>query len=60
MGGGGVNPQSLDSPPSDEVRDAIRAFAERYNAEWLIEKNGHRSPLNMRHTWLERTFRRAA
>jgi len=44
----------------DEVRDAIRAFAERYNAEWLIEKNGHRSPLNMRHTWLEQTFRRAA
>jgi putative transposase len=44
----------------DEVRDAIRAFAERYNAEWLIEKNGHRSPLDMRHTWLEQTFRRAA
>jgi transposase InsO family protein len=44
----------------DEARDAIRAFAERYNAEWLIEKNGHRSPLNMRHTWLEQTFRRAA
>ena len=44
----------------DEVRDAVRAFAERYNAEWLIEKNGHRSPLDMRHTWLEQTFRRAA
>ena len=44
----------------DEVRDAIRAFAERHNAEWLIEKNGHRSPLNMRHTWLEQSFRRAA
>ena len=44
----------------DEVRDAIRAFAERYNAEWPIEKNGHRSPLNMRHTWLEQSFRRAA
>ena len=44
----------------DEVRDAIRAFAERYNAEWLIEKNGLRSPLNMRHTWLEQSFRRAA
>ena len=28
----------------DEVRDAVRAFAARYNAEWLIEKNGHLSP----------------
>ena len=28
----------------DEVRDAVRAFVTRYNAEWLIEKNGHRSP----------------
>ena len=27
----------------DDVRDAVRAFAARYNAEWLIEKNGHRS-----------------
>ena len=44
----------------DEVRDAVRAFAARYNAEWLIEKNGHRSPLGMRAAWLEQTFRRAA
>ncbi len=27
----------------DEARDAVRAFVARYNAEWLIEKNGHRS-----------------
>ena len=44
----------------DEVRGAIRAFATRYNAEWLIEKNGHRSPLDARAAWLEQTFRRAA
>ena len=28
----------------DEVRDAVRAFIARYNAEWLVEKNGHLSP----------------
>ena len=44
----------------DEVRGAIRAFATRYNAEWLIEKNGHRSPLDARAAWLEQTFRHAA
>jgi putative transposase len=32
----------------DEVRDAVRAFIARYNAEWLIEKNGHLSPHAMR------------
>ncbi|MCA3425024.1 MAG: hypothetical protein INF81_18895 [Roseomonas sp.] len=30
----------------DEVRDAVREFVARYNAEWLIEKSGFRSPLN--------------
>jgi transposase InsO family protein len=25
----------------DEVRDAVRAFAARYNTEWLIAKNGY-------------------
>jgi transposase InsO family protein len=44
----------------DEVRDAVRAFAARYNAEWLIEKNGHRSPLDMRAAWDKQVFRRAA
>jgi putative transposase len=44
----------------DEVRDAVRAFVARYNAEWLIEKNGHRSPLDARAAWLEQTLRRAA
>jgi putative transposase len=44
----------------DEVRDAVRAFVARYNAEWLIEKNGHRSPTDMRASWQEQAFRRAA
>ena len=44
----------------DEVRDAVRAFVVRHDAEWLIEKNGHRSPLDARAAWLEQTFRRAA
>jgi putative transposase len=44
----------------EEVRDAVRAFVARYNTEWLIEKNGHRSPDAMRAAWNEQTFRRAA
>ena len=44
----------------DEVRNAVRAFVARYNAEWLIEKNGHRSPADRRAAWSEQTFRRAA
>jgi putative transposase len=44
----------------DDVRQAVRAFVARYNAEWLIEKNGHRSPAQMRAAWQEGTFRRAA
>ena len=44
----------------DEVRDAVRAFAARYNAEWLIEKNGYRSLADMRAAWQEQAFRRAA
>ena len=44
----------------DEVRDTVCNFAARYNAEWLIEKNGHRSPLDMRADWQEHTLSRAA
>jgi transposase InsO family protein len=44
----------------DEVREAVRAFAARYNAEWLIEKNGYRSPLAARAARLDTTFKRAA
>jgi transposase InsO family protein len=44
----------------DEVRDAVRAFAARYNAEWLIEKNGYLSALDARAARLDTAFRRAA
>jgi transposase InsO family protein len=44
----------------DEVRNAVQAFAARYNAEWLIEKNRYLSPLNARAAWLDTTLKRAA
>src|SRR5215217_4712101 len=44
----------------DEVRDAVRVFVARYNAEWLIERNGYRSPAHMRVAWQQETIRRAA
>jgi len=44
----------------DDVRDAIRDFATRYNAEWLIEKNGYLSPLDARAARLDTNLRRAA
>ena len=44
----------------DEVRDAVRAFTACYNAEWLVEKNGYRSPLDARAAWLDTNLRRAA
>ena len=44
----------------DEVRDAVRDFVACYNAEWLIEKNGHLSPDAMREKWNRKTMPRAA
>jgi len=41
----------------DEVRDAVRDFAARYNAAWLVEKDGYLSPLAAR---LDTTLGRAA
>ena len=35
------------------VRDAVRDFVARYNAEWLIEKNGLRSPSEARAAWCQ-------
>ena len=32
----------------EDVRDAVRTFVARYNAEWLIEKNGYLSPNDRR------------
>ena len=43
----------------DEVRNAVRHFATRYNAEWLVEKNGLLSPDSARLAW-NRTAMRAA
>jgi transposase InsO family protein len=44
----------------EDVRAAVRDFVARYNAEWLIEKNGYCSPAQMRAAWQEEAFRRAA
>ena len=44
----------------DEVRDAVRAFITRYNAEWLVEKNAWLSPNAMRREWRNDTMPRAA
>lgn len=44
----------------DEFRDAVRDFVARYNAQWLIEKNGFRSPIDARAARLDTNLRRAA
>ena len=44
----------------DEVRDAVRDFVARYNAEWLIEKNGLRSPNDTRAASYQSAMRAAA
>ena len=44
----------------DEVCDAVRDFVARYNAEWLIEKNGLRSPSDARAAWFQAVMKAAA
>jgi transposase InsO family protein len=44
----------------DEVREAVRDVAARYNAEWLVEKNGYLSPLDARAAHLDPNLRRPA
>jgi transposase InsO family protein len=44
----------------DEVRDAVRDFVARYNAERLIEKNGLRSPSEARAAWCQAVMKAAA
>ena len=44
----------------DDVRDAVRTFVARYNAEWLIEKNGHASPNHARAAWNQAMLSAAA
>jgi hypothetical protein len=34
-----------------EVREAVKEFVERYNQQWLVEKNGLLSPIEMRKTF---------
>ena len=35
----------------EELRDAVRVFVERYNAQWLVEKNRYLSPAQARQAW---------
>ena len=44
----------------DEVRAAVRDFVDRYNTQWLIEKNGHLSPAAARQSWLDQNLPCAA
>jgi len=44
----------------DEVRDAVRAFAARYNAEWLIAKMGYQSSTAARAAWSQSNLKLAA
>jgi transposase InsO family protein len=44
----------------DEVREAICEFVARFNAEWMVEKNAHLSPLDARAVRLDTNLRRAA
>ena len=39
----------------EEVRTAVRAYFERYNQHWLLEKNGYRSPAQTRRDWMAST-----
>jgi hypothetical protein len=43
----------------DELRDAVRDFAARCNAEWLVEKNAYFSPLDACAQWMDANRRRA-
>jgi hypothetical protein len=44
----------------DELRDAICDFVARCNAEWVIEKNGFRSPRDARAVHLHTNLRKAS
>ena len=35
-----------------KVRKAVRQFVDIYNREWLVEKNGFKSPCQARAHWL--------
>jgi len=44
----------------DDVRKTMADFADKYNEEWLVEKNGYRSPRAARAAWLDTNIKRAA
>ncbi len=44
----------------DELRDAVRAFVEQYNVQWLVEKNGYLSPAQARQAWNDAMSLKAA
>jgi putative transposase len=44
----------------DDVRHAVQTFVTRYNADWLIEKNGLRSPNDARIAWDRAAMKAAA
>ncbi len=44
----------------EEVRATVREFVDRYNASWLIEKNGLMSPLDARAAWGQEFIKAAA
>jgi transposase InsO family protein len=44
----------------DELRDAVRQFVKRYNAQWLVEKNGYLSPNQARQAWEDALSLKAA
>lgn len=41
-------------------REAVRLFAERYNAEWFIEKNGYLRPHEKLIEWISAQGEQAA
>jgi transposase InsO family protein len=44
----------------EDVRAAVREFFNLYNAQWLIEKNGLRSPYQTRTAWKQASMKQAA
>jgi putative transposase len=40
----------------EDVRAAVRAYFQRYNQHWLLEKNGYRSPAETRRCWMAATI----
>ncbi len=36
----------------EDVRLAVRTFVELYNSQWRVEKNGFKSPQEIRRDWL--------